>query len=96
MALAVGGQATVPPQSECHMDKSNLIERIRYADAENNDHFREIISGFMEVTATSSKDVANLLDVSVPGVERWAAGKNCPTPGARRAVLERLLRKHEV
>lgn len=57
--------------------------------------FHTFIRRFMKELNVSNRDVASMMDMSVPSVDRWIAGRTAPHPAMRAAVYRKLISKIE-
>ena len=63
--------------------KASLIALLDFADPANREHFKNIISGLVELYGED--EAARMCDTSIPNVKRWAKGLVFP-PGAKIAL----------
>lgn len=67
-----------------------LRQKIANAHLENDMEFCELINEAMDFCQLKNKDVAHECSVSIPTIERWKNGKNCPHPIMRPLVFKIL------
>jgi hypothetical protein len=64
--------------------KASLAALLDSADPANKEHFKNIISGLIELYGEDK--VARMCDTSIPNIRRWAKGLVFP-PGAKIVLM---------
>ena len=73
------------------MDKNELISKIKTSWPVYDDtQFKEIISAVLDNNFIREQELADLLSVSRPKVDRWKRGKNLPHLAIRQPIIRKI------
>lgn len=75
------------------MSKGLVKVALMVADPKNDRQFMHLVICSMQELNLTDKDVAEMIGVSIPTVERWKNGKNAPHPAMRPVIYKEFIKR---